>query len=76
MDTYCHLNFKHVEDTKLLLTTIANEIKKNPEQAVVKIEKLYRQIPNSYEGFRTKEELENAGFSMKESSGEAEQRKN
>ena len=51
-----------LEDTKLLLTAIANEIRKNPEQAIVKIEKLQQQIPNSYEGFRTKEELKKAGF--------------
>ena len=38
------------------------QIKKDPEQAIVKIEKLQQQIPNSYEGFRTKEELEKAGF--------------
>ena len=59
---YCNLNFKKIEDTKLLLTAIANEIRKNPEQAIVKIEKLQQQIPNSYEGFRTKEELKKAGF--------------
>ena len=59
---YSNLNFKKIEDTKLLLTAIANEIRKNPEQAIVKIEKLQQQIPNSYEGFRTKEELEKAGF--------------
>ena len=59
---YSSLNFKKIEDTKLLLTAIANEIRKNPEQAIVKIEKLQQQIPNSYEGFRTKEELEKAGF--------------
>ena len=43
-----------LEDTKLLLTAIASEIRKNPEQAIAKIEKLRQQIPNSYEGFRTK----------------------
>ena len=43
-----------IEDTKLLLTAIADEIKKDPEQAIVKIDKLQQQIPNSYEGFRTK----------------------
>ena len=59
---YSSLNFKKIEDTKLLLTAIANEIRKNPEQAIVKIEKLQQQIPNSYEGFRTKEELKKAGF--------------
>ena len=59
---YSSLNFKHIEDTKLLLTAIANEIRKNPEQAIVKIEKLQQQIPNSYEGFRSKEELKKAGF--------------
>ena len=59
---YSSLNFKKIEDTKLLLTAIANEIRKNPEQAIVKIEKLQQQIPNSYEGFRTKEELAKAGF--------------
>ena len=59
---YSSFNFKKIEDTKLLLTAIANEIRKNPEQAIVKIEKLQQQIPNSYEGFRTKEELEKAGF--------------
>ena len=59
---YSSLNFKKIEDTKLLLTAIANEIRKNPEQAIVKIEKLQQQIPNLYEGFRTKEELEKAGF--------------
>jgi Txe/YoeB family toxin of Txe-Axe toxin-antitoxin module len=56
------MNFKKVEDTKLLLTAIADEIKKDPAQAIVKIEKLQQQIPNSYEGFRTKEELKKAGF--------------
>ena len=59
---YSSLNFKMIEDTKLLLTAIASEIRQNPEQAIVKIEKLRQQIPNSYEGFRTKEELEKAGF--------------
>ena len=59
---YSSLYKKMLEDTKLLLTAIANEIRKNPEQAIVKIEKLQQQIPNSYEGFRTKEELEKAGF--------------
>ena len=59
---YSSLNLKKIEDTKLLLTAIANEIRKDPEQAIVKIEKLQQQIPNSYEGFRTKEELEKAGF--------------
>ena len=59
---YSNLNFKKIEDTKLLLTAIAYEIRKNPEQAIVKIEKLQQQIPNSNEGFRTKEELKKAGF--------------
>ena len=62
LSVYSSMNFKKVEDTKLLLTAIADEIKKDPEQAIVKIEKLRQQIPNSYEGFRTKEELEKAGF--------------
>ena len=62
MSVYSSMNFKKVEDTKLLLTAIADEIKKDPEQAIVKIEKLRQQIPNSYEGFRTKEELEKSGF--------------
>ena len=62
MSVYSSMNFKKVEDTKLLLTAIADEIKKDPEQAIIKIEKLQQQIPNSYEGFRTKEELEKAGF--------------
>ena len=59
---YSRLNFKKIEDTKLLLSAISNEIRKDPEQAIIKIEKLQQQIPNSYEGFRTKEELEKAGF--------------
>ena len=59
---YRSMNFKMIEDTKLLLTAISDEIKKDPEQAIVKIDKLQQQIPNSYEGFRTKEELEKAGF--------------
>ena len=59
---YISMNFKKIEDTKLLLTAIADEIKKDPAQAIVKIEKLQQQIPNSYEGFRTKEELKKAGF--------------
>ena len=62
MSVYSSINFKKVEDTKLLLTAIADEIKKDPGQAIVKIEKLRQQIPNLYEGFRTKEELEKAGF--------------
>ena len=62
MSVYCSMNFKKIEDTKLLLSAIADEMKKNPEQAIIKIEKLQLQIPNSYEGFRTKEELEKAGF--------------
>ena len=59
---YSSMNFKMIENTKLLLTAISDEIKKDPEQAIVKIDKLQQQIPNSYEGFRTKEELEKAGF--------------
>ena len=59
---YSSLNFKKIEDTKLLLSAISNEIKKDPATAIVKIEKLQLQIPNSYEGFRTKEELEKDGF--------------
>ena len=59
---YSRLNFKKIEDTKILLSAISNEIRKDPEQAIVKIDKLQQQIPNSYEGFRTKEELEKAGF--------------
>ena len=59
---YSSMNFKMIEDTKILLSAISNEIKKDPEQAIIKIEKLQLQIPNSYEGFRTKEELEKAGF--------------
>ena len=59
---YSSLNFKKIEDTKILLSAISNEIRKDPEQAIIKIEKLQLQIPNSYEGFRTKEELEKAGF--------------
>ena len=59
---YSNLNLKKIEDTKLLLTAIAYEIRKNPEQAIVKIEKLQQQIPNLYEGFRTKEELKKSGF--------------
>ena len=62
MSVYCSMNFKKVEDTKLLLTAISDEIKKDPGQAIVKIDKLQQQIPNSYEGFRTAEELEKAGF--------------
>ena len=62
MSVYSSMNFKKVEDTKLLLTAIADEIKKDPEQAIAKIEKLRQQIPYSYEGFRTKEELGKAGF--------------
>ena len=60
--TYSRLNFKHCEDAKVLLKAIAQEIKKNPKAALEKIEKLERQIPESYEGFRTGEELEKAGF--------------
>ena len=59
---YSSMNFKMIENTKLLLSAIADEMKKNPEQAIIKIEKLQQQIPNSYEGFRIKEELEKAGF--------------
>ena len=59
---YSRLNFKKVEDTKILLSAISNEIRKEPELAIIKIEKLQQQIPNSYEGFRTKEELEKTGF--------------
>ena len=59
---YSSMNFKKIEDTKLLLTAIADEVKKDPEQAIVKIEKLQQQIPNSHEGFRTAEELKKAGF--------------
>ena len=59
---YSSMNFKMIENTKLLLSAIADEMKKNPEQAIIKIEKLQQQIPNSYEGFRTAEELEKAGF--------------
>ena len=59
---YSSMNFRMIENTKLLLTAIANEIKKDPEQAFLKIEKLQQQIPNSYEGFRTAEELKKAGF--------------
>ena len=62
MSVYISMNFKKIEDTKLLLTAIADEIKKDPAQAIVKIEKLQQQIPNSYEGFRTKEELKKAEF--------------
>ena len=62
MSVYSSMNFKMIEDTKLLLTAIANEIKKDPGQAILKIDKLQQQILNSYEGFRTKEELEKAGF--------------
>ena len=62
MSVYSSMNFKMIEDTKILLSAISNEIKKDPEQAIIKIEKLQQQIPNSYEGFRTKEELEKAGF--------------
>ena len=62
MSVYSSMNFKKIEDTKLLLTAISDEIKKDPEQAIIKIEKLQQQIPDSYEGFRTKEELEKAGF--------------
>ena len=60
---YSGMNFKKVEDTKLLLTAIADEIKKDPEQAIVKIDKLQQQIPNSYEGFRTAEELKKPDLS-------------
>ncbi|MBQ8755408.1 MAG: hypothetical protein IJZ19_10285 [Lentisphaeria bacterium] len=59
---YSSMNFKMIENTKLLLTAISDEIKKDPEQAIIKIEKLQQQIPNSYEGFRTAEELKKAGF--------------
>ena len=59
---YSSMNFKKIEDTKLLLTAIADEVKKDPEQAIVKIEKLQQQIPNSHEEFRTAEELKKAGF--------------
>ena len=62
MSVYSSMNFKKIEDTKLLLSAIADEMKKNPEQAIIKIEKLQQQIPNSYEGFRTAEELKKAGF--------------
>ena len=58
MSVYSSMNFKMIEDTKLLLTAISDEIKKDPEQAIVKIDKLQQQIPNSYEGFKTKEELD------------------
>ena len=51
---YSSMNFKMIEDTKLLLTAISDEIKKDPEQAIVKIDKLQQQIPNSYEGFKQK----------------------
>lgn len=62
MSVYSSMNFKMIEDTKILLSAISNEIRKDPELAIIKIEKLQQQIPNSYEGFRTKEELEKAGF--------------
>ncbi|MBR2363952.1 MAG: hypothetical protein IKA79_02010 [Lentisphaeria bacterium] len=55
-------NEKKCKDTLLLLSAIHREIKKDPEQAVVKIEKLQKEIPLTYEGFSTEKALKQAGF--------------
>ena len=44
---YSSMNFKMIEDTKILLSAISNEIRKDPELAIIKIEKLQQQIPSS-----------------------------
>ena len=55
-------NEKKCKDTLLILSAIHREIKKDPEQTVIKIESLQKQRPLTYEGFRTEEALEKAGF--------------
>ena len=59
---YSSLNLSKCEELKLLLKTIIAEVRKDPGLAIEKMEKLHKQIPRSNEGFRTKEELEKAGF--------------
>jgi hypothetical protein len=53
----CEYNAK----IKLLLTAISNEIKKDPAQAIMKIEKL-QQLSNSNSEITTEKELKKAGF--------------
>ena len=59
---YSSLNLSKCEEFKLLLKTVIAEVRKDPGLAIEKMEKLHKQIPRSNEGFRTKEELEKAGF--------------
>ena len=54
----CEYNAK----IKLLLTAISNEIKKDPAQAIMKIEKLQQQFSNSNFEINTEKELKKAGF--------------
>ena len=56
------LNLSKSEEFKMLLKTIIAEVRKDPGLEIGKMEKLHKQIPDSYEGFRTKEELEKAGI--------------
>ena len=54
MSVYSSMNFKKVEDTKLLLTAISDEIKKDPEQAIIKNRKTAVANPEFLRRFQNK----------------------
>ena len=54
MSVRSSMNFKKVEDTKLLLTAISDEIKKDPEQAIIKNRKTAVANPEFLRRFQNK----------------------
>ena len=51
---YSSMNFKMIENTKLLLTAISDEIKKDPEQAIIKNRKTAVANPEFLRRFQNK----------------------
>ena len=58
-------NIKYTQEIKHLIDVIIKDIKKNPQEAILKLEKLQNEINVSYEGLPLDKLLLDAGFETK-----------
>ena len=59
------LNIKYTQEIKQLVDAVIEGIKKNPQETILKLEKLQREINISYEGVSLDNVLLDAGFEAK-----------
>ena len=59
------LNIKYTQEIKQLVDAVIEGIKKNPQETILKLEKLQREINISYEGVSLDKVLLDAGFEAK-----------